>query len=134
MKLIEHFTVDELKCSKSGVAQFNDGFLARLEELRVAYGLPMIINSGCRSRAYQQELNPKAPNSYHVYDIKHGGRTGSLAVDVSTKRLSQYQRERLIYTAASMGWSVGFYNTFLHLDRRVDLGHTITCFNGNLEG
>lgn len=125
----KNFTENELKCSQSGVIQFHKGFLNALQELRDAYDKPMQINSGCRSKAFQSTLNPKASNSYHVYDITHGGRTGALAVDVSMR--DSHNRAELIHLALEMGWSIGVYKNFLHLDRRVDLGHGRLVFRGD---
>lgn len=128
MRLSKNFTETELKCSKSGVVQFHDGFIDDLQELRDLYGRPIVINSGCRSKAYQAELNPKAPNSYHVYDINHGGRNGALAVDV--KMTDSANRWDLIACAVELGWSIGVYKNFLHLDRRCILGHGRIVFWG----
>lgn len=38
----------------------------KLNEIRKAYGKPMVINSGLRSQADQQRINPSAPKSKHL--------------------------------------------------------------------
>ena len=43
--------------------------LTALNEVRKVYGKPMIINSGLRSEADQQRINPKAPKSKHLLGL-----------------------------------------------------------------
>ncbi len=40
--------------------------LDRLNQVRDAYGQPMIINSGLRSQSDQSRINPSAPKSKHL--------------------------------------------------------------------
>lgn len=40
--------------------------LDKLNKIRQAYGQPMYINSGLRSEADQQRINPSAPKSKHL--------------------------------------------------------------------
>ena len=40
--------------------------LERLNKVRDAYGVPMIITSGLRSLELQMKVNPKAPHSKHL--------------------------------------------------------------------
>jgi hypothetical protein len=37
-----------------------------MNKIRAAYGKPMVVNSGVRSDADQQRINPKAPKSKHI--------------------------------------------------------------------
>lgn len=46
-------------------ANFDD-LLMKLNKVRAKYGKPMYINSGLRSQADQQRINPKAPKSKHL--------------------------------------------------------------------
>lgn len=46
-----------------------DKLLAALNEVRTAYGKPMTINSGLRSQADQQRINPSAPKSKHLLGL-----------------------------------------------------------------
>lgn len=40
--------------------------LDRMNEVRSAYGKPMVVNSGLRSQADQTRINPGAPKSKHL--------------------------------------------------------------------
>jgi hypothetical protein len=40
--------------------------LDRMNQVRDAYAIPMIVTSGLRSQADQQRINPKAPKSHHL--------------------------------------------------------------------
>lgn len=40
--------------------------LARLNQVREAYGIPMTVTSGLRDLAQQMAVNPKAPQSKHL--------------------------------------------------------------------
>jgi hypothetical protein len=44
-----HFTEAELRDPTTGKIALEDGFIDQLEELRLAYGHPMAVTSGCRS-------------------------------------------------------------------------------------
>ncbi|MCA3116422.1 MAG: peptidase M15 [Rhodocyclaceae bacterium] len=117
-----HFTRSELQC-KCGceLAQFHPGFLAALESLRVAYGRPMAISSACRCAAHNARVSELAPKrSLHIGDLEtRPGHRGTLAVDVA---VSGADKGALFALAWRYGWSIGWHKTFLHLDRRVDIG------------
>jgi len=40
--------------------------LSVMNQIRAAYGKPMTVNSGLRSQADQDRINPKAPKSNHL--------------------------------------------------------------------
>jgi len=40
--------------------------LDRINQVRTAYAVPMIVTSGLRSQADQQRINPSAPKSNHL--------------------------------------------------------------------
>jgi uncharacterized protein YcbK (DUF882 family) len=40
--------------------------LDRINQVRTAYGLPMMVTSGLRLEADQQRINPKGPKSHHL--------------------------------------------------------------------
>lgn len=61
----EHFSRKELQCKYSGECQFNPEFLARIEELRIAYGKPLKVSSGFRSADHPVERVKKS-TGYHA--------------------------------------------------------------------
>lgn len=117
-----HFTKDELQC-KCGctLAQFQPGFLEHLELLRRAYGRPMRVTSACRCADHNAKVSPQAPlRSLHIGNREtRPGHKGTLAVDVATTGMDKGD---LFSAAWRLGWSIGWSKTFLHLDRRVDIG------------
>jgi hypothetical protein len=40
--------------------------LDQMNAVRTAYGIPMIVNSGLRTQADQERINPSAPKSKHI--------------------------------------------------------------------
>lgn len=123
-----HFSRDELSCRCGcGLAQFQSGFLDKLEELRVAYGKPMQINSACRCAKHNARVSPLAPRrSLHIGDAEtRPGHKGAMAVDVA---VSGADKGELVAEAWRRGWSVGWNKAFVHLDRRVDIGMSQTTF------
>jgi len=124
--LKEHFWRRELSCrccSKLGLAPL---FLHKLESLRGDYGEPMSVNCGCRCPKHNKEVGG-APRSMHLTNLSGDGipegLTGSCAVDIHCPMESDnaVARERLIRLARERSWSIGHYETFVHLDCR----HTI---------
>ena len=120
---MSYFTDDELKCKSTGVLKLAPGFLNRLNELREAWGRPMIVNSCCRSAEYNRQVDGK-PDSWHIYD--HSDRDGTCAIDI--KMIDSEKRGLLVSLAWEKGWTVGVAKTFLHLDRRVDFGRRQVMF------
>lgn len=124
------FSRQELACRGTGIVILAPGFADRLLELRLAFDRPMILTSACRAKSHNDRPRSQGgaqghPRSLHVSDFPHHQTGGCCAVDVSTSlpdgrpRPGGY-REALARLAVSMGWSVGYGSTFLHLDRRVD--------------
>ena len=114
------FARAELACRASGGLRLHPGFADRLAELRLAYGRPMVVTSCCRSAAHNRAVGGH-PRSLHVYDDSHHGAAGCLAIDVRRAAVPAHDIE-LVIRALRSGWSVGQAKTFIHLDRRVDLG------------
>ena len=117
--VIDHFTEEELRCKGSGGMAFHTDFLEYLDALRAAYDNPMKVNSCCRSKEYNASIRGHH-RSLHVYDVPNRGATGTSAIDIA--RPDGTLLAKLIHLALERGWSVGWYKTFIHLDRRIDLG------------
>ena len=118
----KHFSHDELACPTTGEVKFAKGFLRDLEDLRVAYGNPMWITSGCRSREHNAKLIhdglPAHPTSLHLIDNPKWG-CDALAVDVA--RPGGIDLAKLLSCALVLGWSAGIARSFVHLDMRIKL-------------
>lgn len=111
----EHFTQAEMACRHCGEYKVDPDFMNRLEELREAYGLPMIVTSGYR-----------CPD--HNAVVSSTGRTGphcsGRAVDIA---VYGERYHRLLHLALDHGFTgIGSHQRgphgkrFLHLD---DLGN-----------
>lgn len=115
------FTFNELKCQGTSVVRLARGFARALIELRQDLGLPMRVNSCCRSRDHNRVVGGH-PNSLHVYDHPHHPTGGTCAIDIHCPD-NEYAW-KLARLAMERGWSVGRGKTFVHLDRRRDFGLT----------
>lgn len=120
-RLSEHFTAAEFACPMSGAIKLAPGFLETLEDLRKAYGAPMIVVSGCRSTTHNEWLQRRgykaSDNSFHLIgNDKYG--TDTCAVDIA--RPNAVNAHTLVMLATAAQWTVGWAKTFIHLDRRVD--------------
>jgi hypothetical protein len=123
------FSVKELACRSDGQTyRFAEGFPERLLELRMVLARPMKIgpqNSCCRTPTHNAVIGG-APGSFHL--TEGNASDGTCAIDVHVPD-DQYRR-KLASLALSLGWSVGVYPTFLHLDTRGDYGLPSVLFYG----
>lgn len=115
---IKHFTFAELSPHDKAVS-FAPGFLDALQRLRDAYGQPMKVNSCARSAAYNKKIGGH-PSSLHVWDKPAHNTGGCMAIDIAIT--DSVARAELVTLALAMNWSVGINRTFVHLDRRSDIG------------
>lgn len=127
-KLSDYFTDEELASNDNGVVLLDIFFAKALLLYREALDLPLIVNSCCRSINHNTAVGG-ASSSYHLYEGVPDGRSGTMAIDLSCNNSSI--RARMVSTALNLGWSVGVYKTFIHIDRRVDLGKPQILFYGD---
>lgn len=113
------FARRELACRSSDGLRLHPGFSDALARLRMVLGQPMIVTSCCRSAAHNGRVGGH-PRSLHIYDRPMHAAEGCCAIDVARRDPSY--NTALIELALSADWSVGVARTFIHLDRRVDLG------------
>lgn len=107
----KHFSLNELKCKCGcGRMELSPAFLAKLEELRVAYGKPMIITSGFRCPRYNALISATGDTGPHTVG----------AVDIAIAGPDAYT---LLQLAMLIGFSgIGlrqkgpFPSRFIHLD------------------
>lgn len=121
-----YFTYDELKCKGTGVLQLAPGFLGELLWLRQLHDRPMVVTSCCRSPEHNVEIGGN-PRSLHMTVNDHWNTGGTMAVDILDR--SEEERIELMMLARDLGWSVGFGNGFLHLDKRIQIGLPRTDFD-----
>lgn len=115
---IKNFAFDELSPNDKAVS-FAPGFLDALQRLRDAYGKPMKVNSCARSAAYNKKIGGH-PSSLHVWDKPAHNTGGCMAIDIAMT--DSITRAELVMLALATNWSVGINRTFIHLDRRSDIG------------
>lgn len=120
------FTVEEISCRHCGEVKLAPGFASELAALRASFGEPMKVNCCCRCPDHNAAVGGHW-RSLHL--IREGRVQGSCAVDVHVPD-PQY-RTALAMQALSLGWSVGVYKTFLHLDKREYAGLPQRLFRGD---
>jgi hypothetical protein len=119
---LKYFTYRELRCKASLGFRLADGFGKAIDDLREAWGKPLIVTSCCRSAEYNRQIGGH-PRSLHVYDNPYYPTNGTCAIDV--KETSEHFRA----LAWDMGFSIGRGNGFTHLDtRHSTLGKIKTIF------
>ena len=116
---MKYFQESELACPTTGIVQLQDGFGDDLDELREAYGQPIVVTSGCRTEEHNEWLQsrgyPASSNSLHLIDNDKYG-TDTCAIDM--KRPDGVLLVKLFQVALELGWTVGLAKTFVHLDKR----------------
>lgn len=117
---LPNFSTKELRCKGSGKLILAPGFGQALQGLRDALGEAMPLNSACRSHAHNIEVGGH-PRSLHVCDLPHWPTGGTCAVDVRfVEGVHDKLRGRLVALAWERGWSIGFHESFIHLDLRTE--------------
>lgn len=56
-----NFSEAEFRCKHTGKCEMQPDFMARLQQLRIQFGKPMIITSGYRDRSHPVEATKEAP-------------------------------------------------------------------------
>ena len=119
------FSRDELACKGTGVCLLNPVFEEKLKELRIKLDMPMQVNSCCRDPGYNKSIGGHK-RSLHL--TEGGWIPGTGAIDIACP--DNIYKARLGGLALMLGWSVGVYRTFLHLDIRSVAGMQQSMFWG----
>lgn len=127
MDISKYFSHKELMCKGNGVVKLDPRFAEALFIYREALDTPLYPNSCCRSPEHNAHVGG-AQSSYHLYEGVDDGRQGTLAIDLRVP--NDEERVTMVALALSLGWSVGVYRTFIHIDRRVDIGKPQVLFWG----
>lgn len=115
----KYFKVSEYICPCGcDLVAMHDNALYMFDKIREKYGKPMVVNSGCRCKDYNEKIGG-SPNSAHTL---HGGYT--YAID--TPCTNSTDRYKLIKAALECGCKrIGIAKTFIHLDCCPDLDQNV---------
>lgn len=100
-----------VKCNPScSITQMDEGFLALMDCVREAAGIPLVINSAYRSKKWEL-LHGRTGNSAH---------TKGLALDIRCN--TSQNRYKIVKAALSCGIRrIGIGKSFVHLDNDATL-------------
>lgn len=126
-KLSKYFSDGELCCKCCGEKKLDPYLERELYIYRETLDFPLFPNSCCRCPKHNANVGG-APNSYHKTAEVDDGREGTLAIDLRVA--NDAQRAVMVTVALNLGWSVGVYKNFIHIDRRIDIGRAQVCFWG----
>lgn len=105
--MLRYFTEDEFNRAKPGCSlrDMNESFMARLDEARHIAGVPFIINSAYRSKAYEISKGREGTSSH----------TKGLAVDLRCN--TGFQRLQIVSSLLKVGFTrIGLHRNFIHVD------------------
>ena len=116
-----YFTKEELECKGTGELLLDPNFVTQLRTLRHVLNAPMALTSACRSPSHNEAIGGH-PRSLHLTSNPSHPTEGCMACDVDRTKWEEDFVEHFIDLAWELGWSVGIAKTFIHIDRRVDIG------------
>ena len=109
----EHFKFRDFMCPccrKLPLSEIFYRHIEKLEEMRVALGFPLIVNSGYRCPDHNAAVGG-TNNSWHKI----------FATDIRPEDHNELKLKRIVAYAKANGWGgIGIYKTFCHLDTRED--------------
>lgn len=113
-----HFSQAEFDCTDgTKVPDFLKGnvqkVMEQLEVLRVEVGKPITVNSGYRSKKYNDSLRGSAPSSQHLL-----GKAADIVISGMTPTQVAKTIERLIAAGKMKQGGIGIYPSFTHYDIR----------------
>lgn len=107
--LSEHFQRSEFACKCGcGFDTVDAELITVLEDIRAAFGRPVVIDSGARCASYNASIGGK-PGSLHLI-----GR----ASDIDVIGIDPLQVQRYIDTTYPDKYGLGRYPNFTHIDTR----------------
>lgn len=109
MKLSKYFDRDEFECGCGcGYDTVDSELLDVLEDVRVRFDAPVIINSACRCTTHNDYVGGK-PSSQHLK-----GR----AADIAVKGVDPTEVYQYLSMKYPNEYGLGKYKTFTHIDTR----------------
>lgn len=121
IEALPYFTKKELACKGTGIIQLDMRFAAALPHLRLSWGGPLTPTSVCRTPE-RNESEDGHPRSLHLTENPVHPTNGTMAADLYWGDWPAAKRLRLARLAYKLGWAVGLHRTFIHVDRRKDIG------------
>jgi len=108
IQLTENFMLSEFACRDPNKSVYVDfKLLTNLQKLRDFLGVPIYINSGYRTDAYNKQIGG-APTSQHTF---------GKAVDI--KKIPGVSDKQFVLIASLCGFGgIGVYETYYHIDVR----------------
>ena len=108
-KLNKYFSRSEFACKCScGFRVVDVEMLGVLNDLRVFFGRPVIINSGCRCEKHNQMIGGSS-RSKHIF---------ACAVDIVVKNISPERVYDFLDNKYPDTYGLGLHKTFVHFDIR----------------
>lgn len=105
----------------SGILRLDIRFASELPALRMAHGSALTPTSVCRT----PDHNVREKGHYrslHLTHNEHWPTWGAMAADFLWEEWETQKQLTFARLAYRMGWAVGLHDTFIHVDRRADLG------------
>ena len=107
--LSEHFSRSEFACRCGcGFDSISPELITVLEDVRMHFGAPVKINSGCRCEKHNAKVGG-VPNSQHVQGIA----ADIVVIGINTNRVADYLERKY-----PDRYGVGRYSSFTHIDVR----------------
>ncbi len=106
-QLTEHFTELEMRCPCCHVCKMDETFMLKLENLRIDFGAPLIINSGYRCEVHNSKLLNSSPHSFHLK---------GLAADISWDEFDAATKFVILQKAMMIFHGIGIGKSYLHVD------------------
>lgn len=125
---IPYFPRAELACKGSGVVLLDMRLAVALPALRQAWGRPLNLTSCCRSPEHNAKVKGHI-RSLHLTIPFYSAAFGTMAADIDWSDWTMQDRRAFDTLARSAGWSTGRALSFVHIDRRVDIGLQATSYN-----
>jgi len=111
-QITTHFSYEELRCPCCGRCPMDMDYMEELEELRAAYGKPMVVSSGYRCPDHNDKVSSTGRNGPH---------TTGCAVDVLVSGHDAHLLTGLAFAHGFTGVGVSqkgeHGKRFIHLDR-----------------
>lgn len=118
---LPYFPRHELACKGTGIIKLHGSFAAQLPALRAQWGQPLQPTSVCRAPEHNANVGGH-PTSLHLTDNPKHPTAGTMAADIYWAQWDAGKKLDFAQLAWGLGWSVGLHDTFIHIDRRRDIG------------
>ncbi len=115
---MEYFKPSEFACPCCKVVKVSPDLIEKLNELREAFGKPLVINSGYRCVQHNKAVGG-ARDSSHL--------TGE-AVDINIHPFTGKEKHKLLYLAIWKFSGVGIAKSFFHFDVRPEANKALWVY------